>query len=58
LLQDAKYDIYQAPLAWWTLASGKGKDLDEIAIPERAKDLYQVLGNDLECWPYGQPLAS
>jgi hypothetical protein len=51
LLHDAKYDIYQAPLAWWILASKKSKDLPEIAIPERAKYLYEILGTT---WRMGQ----
>jgi hypothetical protein len=51
LLHDAKYDIYQAPLAWWILASKKSKDLSEIAVPERAKYLYEILGTT---WRTGQ----
>ncbi len=51
LLHDAKYDIYQAPLAWWILASKKSKDLSEIAVPERAKYLYEILGTT---WQTGQ----
>jgi hypothetical protein len=51
LLQDAKYDIYQAPLAWWLLASKKPKDLAEINIPERARYLYEILGTT---WRTGQ----
>ena len=51
LLQDAKYDIYQAPVAWWILASKKSKDLSEIAIPERARYLYEILGTT---WRTGQ----
>jgi hypothetical protein len=51
LLQDAKYDIYQAPLAWWILASKKSKDLSEIDIPERARYLYEILGTT---WRTGQ----
>jgi hypothetical protein len=51
LLHDANYDIYQAPLAWWILASRKSKDLSEIAIPERARYLYEILGTT---WRTGQ----
>jgi hypothetical protein len=51
LLQDAKYDIYQAPLAWWIVASKKPKDLSEIGIPERARYLYEILGTT---WRTGQ----
>jgi hypothetical protein len=51
LLQDAKYDIYQAPLAWWILASKKPKDLSETGMPERARYLYEILGTT---WRTGQ----
>jgi predicted Zn-dependent protease len=47
LLRDAGYDVTQAPLAWWLLAPGKAKKLEEIAMPERATYLYKVLG---ETW--------
>ena len=51
LLHDAKYDIYEAPIAWWILASRKPKDLADIAMPERARYLYQMLGTT---WRTGQ----
>jgi hypothetical protein len=51
LLRDAKYDIYQAPLAWWILGAKKPKDMSEISIPERAKYLYGILGTT---WRTGQ----
>jgi hypothetical protein len=44
LLQDAQYDLSQAPLAWWLLASSKPKDLTKVTIPEHARYLYEVLG--------------
>jgi hypothetical protein len=44
LLQDAQYDLSQAPLAWWLLASSKPKDLTNVTIPEHARYLYEVLG--------------
>jgi hypothetical protein len=44
-LSDAGYDIYQAPLAWWCLASKKPKSVTEISIPTRARYLYQILGS-------------
>jgi len=44
LLQDAGYDIDQAPLAWWILASNKRKDLADIAMPKATIYLYQALG--------------
>ena len=43
LLDDAGFDIYQAPHAWWLLSSKK-KDLSQIPLPRRAAYLYQVLG--------------
>jgi len=47
LLHDAGYDIHQAPLAWWTLAAKKPNDIAGTAPPERALNLYRVLG---ETW--------
>ncbi|HEY1804252.1 MAG TPA: hypothetical protein VGG45_07195 [Terracidiphilus sp.] len=47
LLHDAGYDVDQAPLAWWLLASQKAKPIAEIEMPERAGYLYRILG---ECW--------
>lgn len=44
LLQDAQYDIYQAPIAWWVLASSKPKELSRIPMPEHTQYLYQILG--------------
>lgn len=45
LLHDAGYDIFQAPLAWWLLASSKG--IANGRPPQRAKYIYQILG---ETW--------
>jgi len=47
LLHDAGYDIDQAPIAWWLLASKQPKPISEIPLPERAANLYRVLG---EVW--------
>jgi hypothetical protein len=47
LLQDAGYDITQAPVAWWLLESRKPKPLSSIQPPERATYLYRTLG---ELW--------
>jgi Domain of unknown function (DUF5666) len=44
LMHDAGYDIDQAPIAWWLLAPKVPKPMNETAIPERAADLYRVLG--------------
>ena len=51
LLHDAQYDLSQAPTAWWILASSKPKDLADIAMPERTRYLYQMLGTT---WRTGQ----
>ena len=45
LLHDAGYDISQAPLAWWVLASSK--NTVNTPIPGRAKYIYKILG---ESW--------
>ena len=48
LMHDAGYDITQAPLAWWLLASKKPKDIATTPMPERVAYLYEFLG---ETWP-------
>jgi hypothetical protein len=47
LMRDAGYDIDQAPVAWWLLASKTPKPISEIPLPGRAAYLYKILG---ECW--------
>ncbi len=47
LLRDAGYDINQAPVAWWLLASRKPQRINRIPMPERAAYLYRILG---EVW--------
>ncbi len=47
LMHDAGYDVDEAPMAWWLLASKKAKPVTEIAIPERTEYLYRVLA---EVW--------
>ena len=44
LLHDAGFDIQEAPLAWWILASRKGKDLPDTNVPRRATYLFKMLG--------------
>ncbi len=46
LLHDAGYDINEAPVAWWLLASGKTKPAHEIFMPPRSKYLYEILGKN------------
>lgn len=43
LMNDAGYDVTQAPLAWWLLASEKPRPLAEIELPFRTASLYDVL---------------
>ena len=47
LLKDAGYDIDQAPVAWWLLASKKPLPLTKIPVPDRSIYLYRTLG---EVW--------
>jgi hypothetical protein len=47
LLQDARYDIDQAPVAWWLLASRKPQPVNIIPMPERTAYIYRILG---ETW--------
>lgn len=44
LMHEAGYDITQAPVAWWLLASRNPKPIAEINIPGHAAYLYSVLG--------------
>ena len=52
LMQDAGYDIAEAPKAWWLLASKKPKPVAEITMPDRAAYLYRVLAEE---WSGGAP---
>ena len=47
LLQDAGYDVAQAPMAWWLLAAGRPEPFSNSEVPERAAYLYRILG---ETW--------
>jgi hypothetical protein len=47
LLEDAGYDIDQAPIAWWLLAPIKPKPINKIDMPYHAGYLYRILG---ESW--------
>ncbi|RRA48906.1 hypothetical protein [Acidipila sp. EB88] len=48
LMRDAGFDATEAPVAWWLLASPKDKDVQQIAMPGRARYLYQELA---ATWP-------
>ena len=52
LLHDAGYDIRQAPMAYWLLASKKATPIEQIAMPRRAATLYMTLGTT---WRPPQP---
>lgn len=43
-MQDAGYDLTQAPVAWWLLAPAKPKPLAKTHVPDRAAYLFSVLG--------------
>ncbi len=43
LMDDAGYDIREAPLAWWRLADWREIPLSEVKLPERTQYAYQVL---------------
>jgi hypothetical protein len=55
LLRDAGYDIQQAPVAWWLLASKPSKSLTETSVPPRALNLYQTIGLVWKNYPSGTP---
>jgi hypothetical protein len=44
LLHDAGYDLQQAPLAWWILASKPAQNLLEVEVPSRSLNLYRTIG--------------
>ncbi len=46
LLHDAGYDVDQAPIAWWLLASNKPLPVSKILLPERAAYVYRALGEN------------
>jgi hypothetical protein len=45
LLRDAGYDIRQAPIAWWLLATDAADKIPSTPIPPRASNLYKSLGS-------------
>lgn len=44
LLHDAGYDINQAPITWWLLATDTAQKLPSTPLPSRAANLYKSLG--------------
>ncbi len=55
LMHDAGFDMAEAPMAWWLLASGKPKPITEIALPYRAAYLYQEIYTS---WPASASLST
>jgi hypothetical protein len=47
LMNDAGYDVNEAPLAWWALADQKSAGLQRVRLPDRSVYLYKILG---ETW--------
>ncbi len=43
LLHDAGFDLAQAPIAWWQMASRKPAPLADIVLPRDTADLYAYL---------------
>jgi hypothetical protein len=46
LLKDAGYDVQQAPLAWWRLATLKQEPVTALTMPDRAAYLYKTIGEN------------
>jgi hypothetical protein len=44
LMHKAGYDIYQAPIAWWLLASKTPRPVADIPVPLQAEEIYKELG--------------
>ena len=44
LTHDAGFDVRQAPLAWWLLASRTRKPITDIYLPWESATLYQTIG--------------
>lgn len=44
LTHDAGFDVRQAPIAWWLLASRNPKPIADIYLPWESATLYQILG--------------
>jgi hypothetical protein len=54
LLRDAGYDIDQAPVAWWLLASKKPEPTSKIPMPQRAAYDYRAIGENWQA-PVADP---
>jgi predicted Zn-dependent protease len=51
LLRDAGYDINQAPVAWWLLATNAADKLPSTPLPPRAANLYKAIGTTWHNYP-------
>ena len=51
LLHDAGYDINQAPIAWWLLATDTAQTQPSAPVPSRAANLYKSIGTTWRNYP-------
>ena len=58
LLHDAGYDIDQAPIAWWLLATDTAEILPSNPLPSRAANLYKSLGSTWRNYPEASASSS
>ena len=58
LLHDAGYDIDQAPIAWWLLATDSAEILPSSPLPSRAANLYKSLGSTWRNYPEASASSS
>ncbi len=58
LLHDAGYDIGQAPIAWWLLATDSAEILPSNPLPSRAANLYKSLGSTWRNYPEASASSS
>ena len=47
LMNDAGFDVHEAPVAWWLLEPRKPEPVTSVSMPNRAAYLYRLLG---EVW--------
>lgn len=54
LMQDAGYDLLEAPKAWWILSLKKGGDMSKSGPPSNAMYMYGLVGERLAAESRGQ----
>ncbi len=47
LMQDAGFDVTEAPRAWWILGLKDGKDISKTSPPENAQYMYGLVADRL-----------